>query len=166
MTIFRLKVYWKYSNRYHSISLLMYAFDIFFSCKSSKIRCELLLWRFDILQLRIYKTPDLESPKYQTLKKTANYEVNLLIHQHTVFCIDIIYIYLYSAILFCNKILHEFSYQKLIQKDYTRSFSHHFKTTSSQKQKDISYLSWYQIEFWLNSLCFLWCNRLDSMIHS
>uniref|UniRef100_A0A2N9FF83 SOUL heme-binding protein n=1 Tax=Fagus sylvatica TaxID=28930 RepID=A0A2N9FF83_FAGSY len=26
-------------------------------------------------QLRIYKTPDLESPKYQILKKTANYEV-------------------------------------------------------------------------------------------
>ncbi|KAK2982130.1 hypothetical protein RJ640_029647 [Escallonia rubra] len=28
-----------------------------------------------IKQLRIYKTPDLESPKYQILKKTANYEV-------------------------------------------------------------------------------------------
>ncbi|XP_030930906.1 uncharacterized protein LOC115956748 isoform X1 [Quercus lobata] len=32
------------------------------------------LW--DVLkQLRIYKTPDLESPKYQILKRTANYEV-------------------------------------------------------------------------------------------
>ncbi|KAM4125297.1 hypothetical protein ACB094_01G298400 [Castanea mollissima] len=30
----------------------------------------------DVLkQLRIYKTPDLESPKYQILKRTANYEV-------------------------------------------------------------------------------------------
>ncbi|XP_042513429.1 uncharacterized protein LOC122088289 isoform X1 [Macadamia integrifolia] len=28
-----------------------------------------------IRQLRIYKTPDLESPKYQILKRTANYEV-------------------------------------------------------------------------------------------
>ncbi|OVA00522.1 SOUL heme-binding protein [Macleaya cordata] len=28
-----------------------------------------------IKQLRIYKTPDLESPKYQILKRTANYEV-------------------------------------------------------------------------------------------
>lgn len=32
------------------------------------------LW--DVMrQLRIYKTPDLESPKYQILKRTANYEV-------------------------------------------------------------------------------------------
>ncbi|KAF3791883.1 Heme-binding-like protein [Nymphaea thermarum] len=28
-----------------------------------------------IKQLRIYKTPDLESPKYQVLKRTANYEI-------------------------------------------------------------------------------------------
>lgn len=29
-------------------------------------------------QLRVYKTPDLESPKYQILKRTANYEVTYL----------------------------------------------------------------------------------------
>lgn len=110
---------------------------LFFFCESSEICRELLLRRFDILQLRIYKTPDLESPKYQILKRTANYEVNLLIHEHSVFCIDIIKIYLCSALLFCNEILHESSdqkvnstfgdcafmktapqtYQKLIQKD-------------------------------------------------
>ena len=36
----------------------------------------LLMWRLELLQLRIYKTPDLESPKYQILKRTANYEVS------------------------------------------------------------------------------------------
>lgn len=30
-----------------------------------------------LLQLRIYKTPDLETPIYQILKRTANYEVVL-----------------------------------------------------------------------------------------
>ncbi|XP_068648877.1 uncharacterized protein [Aristolochia californica] len=32
------------------------------------------LWDF-LKQLRIYKTPDLETPRYQILKRTANYEV-------------------------------------------------------------------------------------------
>ena len=36
----------------------------------------LLMWRLELLQLRMYKTPELESPKYQILKRTANYEVS------------------------------------------------------------------------------------------
>jgi hypothetical protein len=32
-------------------------------------------WPFDFTQLRYYKTPDIETPNYLVLKKTANYEV-------------------------------------------------------------------------------------------
>lgn len=39
------------------------------------IECHFLDVDCNSLQLRIYKTPDLETPTYQILKRTANYEV-------------------------------------------------------------------------------------------
>lgn len=32
------------------------------------------------MQLRMYKTPDLETPEYQILKRAADYEVSFSIH--------------------------------------------------------------------------------------
>lgn len=41
-----------------------------FICRSS-----IWSWAFNFTQLRYYKTPDIETPSYLVLKKTANYEV-------------------------------------------------------------------------------------------
>lgn len=43
----------------------------------SLVNSEFIVLLF-FLQLRVYKTPDLETPKYQILKRTANYEVTYL----------------------------------------------------------------------------------------
>lgn len=68
ITIFLLKVCGMQLSRYMFFTSL----NFHQSHAQVPILIEVLL-----LQLRIYKTPDLETPRYQILKRTANYEVSL-----------------------------------------------------------------------------------------
>lgn len=92
MTIFHWKVYGMYLSRY---SLFIGLNSIRWLCLCKQKSVFLLIVDCNSLQLRVYKTPDLETPNYQILKRTANYEVVCFILDRLLF---IHYLYAYTLL--------------------------------------------------------------------